>query len=87
MFGEPIPRDALSECQRHTELCDVMLLVGTSAVVYPAADFPMQVLRQGGKLIEVNPEQTAVSSYCEIVFRAPAGQVLPSLVAALSEAA
>jgi NAD-dependent deacetylase len=57
-----------------------MFLIGTSAVVYPAADFPVQALRQGAKLVEINPEETQLSPLCEIVFRAPAGQVLPGIV-------
>ena len=47
MFGEPIPRDALDECVEQTWLCDCMLLVGTSAVVYPAAGFPVDVKDPG----------------------------------------
>jgi NAD-dependent deacetylase len=79
MFGEPIPVDALRSCHNHTELCDCMLLVGTSAVVYPAAEFPLIALRAGATLIEVNPEETPLSPYCQVVLRAPAGQALPAL--------
>ncbi|MEX2236121.1 MAG: NAD-dependent deacylase [Dehalococcoidia bacterium] len=87
MFGEPIPEDALRECYRQTELCDAMFLVGTSAVVYPAADFPVQALRMGARLVEINPEVTPLSSLCAVVFRAPAGQVLPALVQRVKEPA
>ena len=50
MFGEPIPSDALQSCHYHTQLCDCMLLVGTSAVVYPAAEFPLIAARAGARL-------------------------------------
>ncbi len=80
MFGEPIPSDALEECIRQTAMCDCMLLVGTSAVVYPAAGFPVDVKRQGGKLIEVNPMETNLTDLCDVVIRAPAGKALPALV-------
>lgn len=79
MFGEPIPRDALDECTRQAEMCDCMLLIGTSAVVYPAAGFPERVLNSGGALIEVNPNETPFTRYSEVVLRAPAGQVLPKV--------
>ena len=51
MFGEPIPRDVLKICQRETDKSDCMLTVGTSVLVYPAADFPLKTKRNGGILI------------------------------------
>ncbi|MGQ9572688.1 MAG: NAD-dependent protein deacylase [Dehalococcoidia bacterium] len=80
MFGEPIPRDALDECIRQSRACDCMLLVGTSAVVYPAAGFPQDVKMSGGRLIEVNPNETPLTPLCDIILRAPAGICLPLLV-------
>jgi NAD-dependent deacetylase len=80
MFGEPIPADALQSCRYHTQLCDCMLLVGTSAQVYPAAEFPIIAARAGAALIEVNPMETPLSGFCQAVLRAPAGEALPALV-------
>ena len=80
MFGEPIPRDALNECVEQTRLCDCMLLVGTSAVVYPAAGFPVDVKTSGGHLIEVNPNETPLTDISDVVLRAPAGEALPRVV-------
>jgi len=80
MFGEPIPRDALNECVEQTWQCDCMLLIGTSAVVYPAAGFPVDVKGKGGKLIEVNPNETPLTRYADVILRAPAGEVLPKVV-------
>lgn len=80
MFGEPIPRDALNECFEQTWQCDCMLLIGTSAVVYPAAGFPMDVKGKGGTLIEVNPNETPLTRYADVILRAPAGEVLPRVV-------
>jgi NAD-dependent deacetylase len=54
-----------------------MLLVGTSAVVYPAAGFPVDVKMSGGKIIEVNPNETPLTEISDIVLRAPAGESLP----------
>jgi NAD-dependent deacetylase len=86
MFGEPIPVDALRSCEYHTSLCDCMLLVGTSAVVYPAAEFPIIALRNGARLIEVNPEETPLSDLCAAILRAPAGEALPRLLEELRRA-
>jgi NAD-dependent deacetylase len=77
MFGEPIPRDALDSCIEHSGLCDCMLLIGTSSVVYPAAGFPIDVKRGGGTLIEINPNETPLTELADLVVRAPAGESLP----------
>jgi len=87
MFGEPIPRDALEECIAQTQQCDCMLLVGTSAAVYPAAGFPVDVKRSGGRLIEVNPNETPLTDISDVVLRAPAGESLAGVMARLRAAA
>ena len=61
MFGEPIPRSVLRECQAQAERADCILIAGTSATVTPAAWFPELVLERGGTLVEVNPEATPFS--------------------------
>ena len=80
MFGEPIPPDALESCYREAQQADAVLLVGTSAVVYPAAEFPLIAHRRGAQLIEVNPQSTPLSEACVAVLRAPSGEVLPMLL-------
>ena len=87
MFGEPIPRDALESCYREAQRADAVLLIGTSAVVYPAAEFPVIVYRQGGKLVEVNPQETPLSDLCSAVLRAPSGEALPKLLERVRELA
>ena len=85
MFGEPIPRDALNQCMIQSEMCDTMLLVGTSAVVYPAAQFPIDVKRAGGRLIEINPNETPLTEVSDVVVRSPAGESLPRILERLRE--
>ena len=80
MFGEPIPLDVLKTCQEETSKSDCMLLVGTSAFVYPAAGFPQEVKRKGGALIEVDPYETGLTSFCDVSLRGKAGEMLPPLV-------
>ncbi len=85
-FGEPIPADVLRRCHQVVEQADCMLVVGTSATVYPAAEFPLDVLRRDGRLIEVNPEASELSELALLSLRGPAGAVLSKLVELVSEA-
>lgn len=85
MFGEPIPEAALRECYRQALLADAFLVIGTSAVVYPAADFPVMAKRRGAALVEINPEETALTPIADVVVRASAGEALPALVQRLKE--
>jgi NAD-dependent deacetylase len=80
MFGEPIPEDALHECYRQAAAADLFIVAGTSAVVYPAAEFPVMAKRRGVPLIEINPEETALSELADIVIRAPAGWAFPAIL-------
>ena len=85
-FGEPIPADVLRRCHQVVEQADCMLVVGTSATVYPAAEFPLEVLRRGGSLIEVNPEPSELSGLALLSLRGPSGAVLTRLVEIVSQA-
>ncbi len=78
-FGEPIPPAVLVACERAAERADCMLVVGTSATVYPAAGFAVDIARRGGCLIEVNPEPSDLTELATIFLRGPAGAVLRRL--------
>lgn len=80
MFGEPIPPRVLDRCQEEVSKCDCMLLVGTSATVYPAAAFPSTARRRGASLIEVNLYETPLSDTCDVVIRGPSAENLPLVV-------
>jgi NAD-dependent deacetylase len=62
-----------------------MLTVGTSVLVYPAADFPLEIQRKGGILIEVNLYQTEMTPLCDISLRGKAGEILPELVECIKQ--
>lgn len=79
-FGEPIPRDVLARCQEESERCDCMLIIGTSAVVYPAAQFPQVVRSRGGSLIEVNSAESALTNLSDVSLRGSSSLLLPELV-------
>lgn len=85
MFGEPIPVRALLRCEEESAQADCFLAVGTSALVYPAAGFPIEAARSGHPLIEVNPEPTPLTPLAEVVIRAPSGVALPAIVEAVRE--
>ena len=86
MFGEPIPSDVLSKCKEEASQSDCMLVVGTSAIVHPAASLPIMVKRSGGVLIEVNPRRSELSDICDVCIRAPSGEALPAFVLELARA-
>jgi len=79
-FGEPIPPDVLRECFLAVEDADCMLVAGTSATVFPAADFPLQVLRRGGALVEVNPGETDLTPLAQHSLRGPGAPLLERLL-------
>jgi NAD-dependent deacetylase len=78
-FGEPIPPDVLRACYAEVEQTDCMLVVGTSATVYPAAELPLEVLRRGGSLIELNPEPSELTPVAKVSLRGSAATVLGRL--------
>jgi NAD-dependent protein deacetylase/lipoamidase len=83
-FGEPLPVAVwhrAEECVRASDLC---LIVGTSAIVYPAAALPMVARRAGALLVEVNPEPTELTAEADLSLRGPAGEMLPWLVAQIA---
>jgi len=83
-FGEPIPRDVLARCQEEADRCDCMLVVGTSATVYPAAAFPQYAIRRGHPVIEINLYESELTAMCRLSLTGPSGEVLPALLEALN---
>ena len=83
-FGEAIPGAALEHALTLADQCDVMLVVGTSAMVQPAATLPLRAKKQGATLIEVNPSPTPLTPLCDLFLQGNAGTVLPRLTEATS---
>jgi NAD-dependent deacetylase len=79
-FGESIPTQALEESFRVLEMCDTLIVVGTSGAVYPVASFPETVKSNGGFVIEVNMEETPISRIADIALYGKSGEILPGLV-------
>jgi len=81
-FEEMLPGDALARAEDAARRCELLLVVGTSAEVYPAAALPFHAKSAGASVVEINPETTPVSQHADFVLRAPAGIALPALLAA-----
>jgi NAD-dependent deacetylase len=84
-FGEPIPRDVLADCVEHSARADLVIVAGTSATVYPAAGFALEVKQRGGILVEANLYESEITPLCDFSLRGATGEVLPRLTAAVAE--
>lgn len=82
-FGEMLPFDQLDEAKQVSARADLMLVIGTSGVVMPAADMPALAKRAGAKIIEINPEKTSITPIADLWLQGSSGEILPRLVAAL----
>jgi len=84
-FGEALDGHSLQESFRLSESADVFIVVGTSALVYPAASFPLVASDHGAKVIECNMEETPIAEVADVFLEGPSGNTLPNLVALLKK--
>jgi NAD-dependent deacetylase len=82
-FGEMLPAQALEDSMKAARSCQVLLSVGTSSLVQPAASLPYIAADRGATVVEVNPDFTPLSHEAAFTLRGPAGKVLPELVKAV----
>jgi NAD-dependent deacetylase len=85
LFGETMPAAAVQEAFTLARTADVMLVVGSSLLVYPAADIPLMALRSGAPMIVVNAEPTPFDELAEVVIHGKSGEVLPEIIALIDE--
>jgi NAD-dependent deacetylase len=78
LFGEPLPAQAMETAWRQVGTCKVMLVIGTSAVVQPAASLPYVAKEHGAAVVEVNIERTFVGA--DFFLEEKAGTALPEIV-------
>jgi NAD-dependent deacetylase len=78
-FGEPMPRGAVAEALRLAIGCDLMLVVGSSLAVRPAAEVPLFAIRAGAPLLIVNDEPTPLDEVAAVVLRGRSGEILPEI--------
>lgn len=79
-FGEPLRDGMWPEAEHAARASQVLLVVGTSAQVHPAASLIPIARKAGAKIVEVNPEETAFSAMADRALRGPAGAILPELI-------
>jgi NAD-dependent SIR2 family protein deacetylase len=76
-FGDSLPAKDLAESYRHSRMCDLFIVVGSSLVVYPAADMPAVALEAGANLVIINRGETLFDARARLRFSEAIGQVLP----------
>ncbi|MCJ7662762.1 MAG: hypothetical protein MUO24_00820, partial [Desulfobacterales bacterium] len=82
-FGQPLPEKDLRDAFYHSQHCDLFVAVGSSLVVTPAAQMPVEALRAGAKLVVINHEETPLDQYAHLRFHEGTGEVLTRTVALL----
>jgi NAD-dependent deacetylase len=82
-FGESLPPRVLERAEQAAQSSDVVLSIGTSSLVHPAAGLPWLAKRHGALLVELNPAPTPLTAHADHVLSGPAGQLLPELAALL----
>jgi NAD-dependent deacetylase len=79
-FGESLPVDLLQKAIRAVDACDLMLVVGTSGLVQPAASMAETVLARGMPVVEINLDPTPLSDHATHALHGKSGEILPKLI-------
>ncbi|HPN38434.1 MAG TPA: NAD-dependent deacylase [Melioribacteraceae bacterium] len=79
-FGEMLPQDVFNNAEKMAMRSDVCFVIGTSAVVYPAANIPIIAKQYGSLLIEINITNTELSHYCDYSLIGNSGEILPNIL-------
>jgi NAD-dependent deacetylase len=79
-FGEGLPQDVWEEAIIHANSCDVMIIAGTSLVVSPANTLPIYAKQNNAILIEINPDETIMTSEMDVSIRSTSANALPELI-------
>jgi NAD-dependent deacetylase len=83
LFGEPLPKKAFDQALKKVKSADLLLAVGTSLEVYPAASLPETAKKSGAKIISIDTERTSWDDLCDYKVNGPAGEILPRIVQAV----
>ncbi len=79
-FGEPLAADVLDAAWAAADACDLLICIGSSLEVHPAASIPTQAKWTGAVIIEINPQPTSLTSNADAYLRGKAAEMLPQLV-------
>jgi len=81
-FGESLPAQAIERADRASRAAALVLVIGTSSLVYPAAALPQVARSAGAFVVEINPEPTPLSPQVDERLAGPAGEIVPALAVA-----
>ena len=79
-FGEALPQDTLMKATQKSQECDLLIVIGSSLVVYPAAYMPMHAKRSGAKIVIINLGPTQQDDIADVLINAPAGEAMTKIV-------
>ena len=79
LFGEYLDEDKISTAQDRASRADVCLVIGTSALVYPASELPLITQRAGGAIIEINREETILTGRTDVSIRGRSAEAIPAV--------
>ncbi len=82
-FGEDLSDGAISKTEEAIDRCDIFITIGTSGLVYPAAELPFYARKAGAFTIEINTEPTPFSDYASCSLRGKSGEILPQFLSAM----
>jgi len=81
-FGESLPAQAWRDATDAVRQCDLLFSIGTSSLVYPAAELPQLAIAGGATVVQVNPAATPLDALAHHNLRGAAAEVMPELLAA-----
>jgi NAD-dependent deacetylase len=79
-FGEPLPMKETSEAEQHSRNCDLFMLLGSSLMVYPAANMPIYAIESGAKLVIINVGAASMDKHASVLIIGKVGEVLPKII-------
>ncbi len=79
-FGEMLPEKAMEDAQRASAQSEVFFSIGTSAIVYPAAYYPLSAKNNGAYLVEINIDSTPLTPDCDLFLQGKSGDIIPEIV-------
>ncbi|MFX0188688.1 MAG: NAD-dependent deacetylase [Candidatus Hodarchaeota archaeon] len=79
-FGEPLESEVLAAADKMIAECDLLIILGSSLIVYPVAFYPHKALSRGAKIAIINIQETEIDPYSEVVIHEKIGEVMPKIV-------
>ncbi len=85
LFGEALPQHTLMRASQEAQACDLLIVIGSSLVVYPAAYMPLYAKRSGAGIVIINNEPTEQDDMADVLINAPAGETMTKIIIKLKK--